>query len=55
MLLFLSNKYDALCERAGQRNAAAFLERVAVAQVRCIYVQSILPEVHIIVINHHCN
>ena len=34
MLLLLNNKYDALFERAGQRNATAFLERMAVSQVR---------------------
>lgn len=35
MLLLLNNKYDALFERAGQRNATAFLERMAASQVRC--------------------
>ena len=36
MLLLLKSKFDALFERAGQRNATAFLERLAASQVRCI-------------------
>ena len=36
MLLLLKNKYDALFESAGQRNATAFLQRMAVSQVRRI-------------------
>ncbi len=49
MLLFMKNKYDALFEHAGQRNATAFLERMAVAQVRrTMRLQSVLAELRLI-------
>ena len=51
MLLFLKNKHDALFEHAGQRNATAFLERLAVAQVRCTTtcMQSMLAELRVVI------
>ena len=52
MLLLLKNKYDALFERAGQRNATAFLERMAVSQARCT--QSPQRRVSRATSHHHC-